>query len=135
MSTKFPATKVIPQLGLSEAEVSALISTKAAPLTPTVNAQTGTTYTLALVDAGAVVTATNADAVTVTVPTNAAIAYPVGTVINVLQGGAGAVTVEGDTGVTVNGVSGGSVTTTTQYQGATLLKVATDEWIISGAVE
>ena len=107
----------------------------AAPLTPTVNAQTGTTYTLALADAGAVVTATNADAVTVTVPTNAAIAYPVGTVINVLQGGAGAVTVEGDTGVTVNGVSGGSVTTTPQYQGVSLLKVGADEWIVSGAAD
>ena len=107
----------------------------AAPLTPTVNAQTGTSYTLALADAGAVVTATNADAVTVTVPTNAAIAYPVGTVINVLQVGAGAVTVEGDTGVTVNGVSAGSVTTTPQYQGVSLLKVGSDEWIVSGAAD
>ena len=107
----------------------------AAPLTPTVNAQTGTSYTLALVDAGAVVTATNADAVTVTVPTNASVAFPVGTIINVIQAGAGVVTLQGDTGVTVNGTSGGSVDTTTQYQGAALLKTGADEWIISGAVE
>lgn len=107
----------------------------AAAKTPTVNAQTGTTYTLVLTDAGKIITATNGSAQTYTIPANASVAFPVGTIINVIQAGSGVVTLEGDTGVTVNGTSAGSVDTTTQYQGAALLKTGADEWIISGAVE
>jgi hypothetical protein len=107
----------------------------AAQKTPNINGQTVTTYTLVLTDAGKIITATHADPQTYTIPTNASIAFPVGTIINVIQAGAGAVTLEGDTGVTVNGTSAGSVATTTQYQGAALLKTGENVWIISGAVE
>jgi len=98
-----------------------------------VNAQVGTTYTLVLTDSGKIVTMTNAAANVMTVPTNASVAFPVGSVISVLMGGAGTTTVTGDTGVTVNGVSAGSVAISAQYQGLSLLKVATDTWIASGS--
>jgi hypothetical protein len=106
----------------------------AAALTPTVNAQTGTSYTLAATDAGAVVTMTNGSANLLTIPTNAAVAFPVGTILNVLQGGAGVTSVKGDTGVTFNGVSGGTGAITARWQGVALLKVATDTWIGSGSI-
>jgi hypothetical protein len=106
----------------------------AAALTPTVNPQTGTTYTLAAADAGAIVTMTNGSAVTVTIPPNSSIPLAVGTIVNIVQGGAGVVTIEGGTGVTVNGVSEGDVDIGARYQGAACLKIATDTWIISGAI-
>jgi len=99
-----------------------------------INAQTGTTYTLVLADRAKVVTMNNAGANTLTIPTNSSVAFSVGTVINVIQLGAGTTTISGDTGVTVNGVSAGSGDINTQYNGASLLKIATDTWVASGDI-
>lgn len=94
------------------------------------NAQTGTTYTLVLGDAGKMVTLTNASAITLTVPTNASVAFPVNTRIDLLQYGAGQVTV-GGAGVTIYS-SGSKLKLTGQYSGATLWKKATDTWVLIG---
>lgn len=102
--------------------------------TTTINAQTGTTYTLALTDRGQTVTMDNASANTVTIPTNASVAFDIGSVVVVVMKGAGTTTITGSTGVTVNGTSAGSVSISSQYQGVSLLKVATDTWIASGAI-
>ena len=99
-----------------------------------INAQVGTTYTLVLGDAGKVITSSNASAQTLTIPTNASVAFPVGTVISVIQIGAGVLSIAGDTGVTLNGVSAGSGDINTQYMGVTLTKLATDTWIASGDI-
>lgn len=97
-----------------------------------INAQTGTAYTLVLSDAGQVVTLTNAASITLTVPPNASVAYPIGTSIDLLQMGTGQVTVAPGTGVTINTVSGLSLSS--QYATATLLKISTDAWVISGSL-
>ena len=94
------------------------------------NTQTGTTYTLVLSDASKTVTMSNASAQTLTIPLNSSVAFPTNTIINILQLGAGVTTITGDTGVTVNGVSGGSYDITAQYGGAALIKDATDTWIV-----
>jgi hypothetical protein len=94
------------------------------------NAQTGTTYTLALSDAGKMVTLTNASAITLTIPTNASVAFPVNTRIDLLQYGAGQVTV-GGAGVTIYS-SGSKLKLTGQYSGASLWKKATDTWVVIG---
>ena len=94
------------------------------------NAQTGTTYTLVLADAGKMVTLTNASAITLTIPTNASVAFPVNTRIDLLQYGAGQVTV-GGAGVTINS-SGAKLKLTGQYSGASLWKKATDTWVLIG---
>lgn len=99
-----------------------------------INAQTGTTYTLVLDDAGKLVTLTNSSAITLTVPTNASVAYPVGTVIALAQLDAGLVTVEGDTGVTINGVTPGDEDLAGQWATAALTKLATDTWLLSGGI-
>jgi len=96
------------------------------------NAQTGTTYTLVLADAGKLVSLSNASAITLTIPTNASVAFPVNTRIDLLQYGAGQVTV-GGSGVTIRS-SGSKLKLTGQYSGATLWKKATDEWILIGDI-
>jgi hypothetical protein len=94
-----------------------------------INAQTGTTYTPVLADNGKLVTLSNASAITLTVPTNASVAYATGAQINIEQIGAGQVTVVGDTGVTVNGTG---TKLRTQWSAATLVKLGTDSWTLIG---
>ncbi len=96
------------------------------------NTQTGTTYTLVLADAGKMVTLSNAAAITLTIPTNAVAAFPVDTRIDLLQYGAGQVTV-GGAGVTIRS-SGSKLKLTGQYSGATLWKKDTDEWVLIGDI-
>lgn len=96
----------------------------------TINAQTGTTYTFVLADASKFVSLSNASAITLTVPTNASVAFPVGTRIDICQIGAGQVTVAPAGGVTLNGTPG--LKTRAQWSGATLIKRATDTWTIFG---
>jgi len=96
------------------------------------NAQTGTTYTLVAGDAGKMITLTNASAITLTIPTNASVAFPVNTRIDLLQYGAGQVTV-GGAGVTINS-SGSKLKLTGQYSGASLWKKATDTWVLIGDI-
>lgn len=67
---------------------------------------------------------------TVTIPTNSTTAFPVGTSIDILQVGAGQVTIAGDTGVTVNATPG--LKLRTQWSSATLFKRATDTWVVLG---
>ena len=94
------------------------------------NAQTGTTYTLALTDVAKVVSLTNAASITLTIPTNAVTAFPLGTQILLYQGGAGQVTV-GGAGVTIRS-QGNKLKIAGQYGVVGLLKVATDEWVLFG---
>lgn len=99
-----------------------------------VNAQSGTAYTLVLGDAGKLVTCENASAITLTIPANASVAFDTGTVIAVAQLGAGLVTVAGASGVTVNGVTPGDNDLTGQWATASLTKLATDTWLLSGGL-
>jgi len=92
-----------------------------------VNAQTGTSYTLVLTDAGKQVTMTNASASTLTVPPNASVAFAVGVRIQVIQLGAGAVTLTAGAGVTISSLATSLVMA--QYQVATLIKTATNTWV------
>jgi len=95
-----------------------------------VNKQTGTAYTAALSDKNSVIEMNNNSANTVTIPTNASVAYSIGTTLTIIQYGAGATTAQGDTGVTINGASAGSEVTTAQYEGLSLYKSAINEWVV-----
>jgi hypothetical protein len=96
----------------------------------TLNAQTGTSYTLVAADTGKFVTLSNASAITVTVPTNAAVPFLIGTQVNLVQLGAGQVTV-GGAGVTLRS-NGSKLKLFGQYAAATLVKIGTDEWVLVG---
>ena len=72
----------------------------------------------------------NAAAITLTVPTNATTAFPTGTQIDLLQMDAGQVTV-GGAGVTLQS-NGTKLKLNGQYAAATLIKRATDTWVLIG---
>jgi len=96
-----------------------------------INAQTGTTYTLALTDVAKVVTLSNASSITLTVPPNSSVAFPVGTQIVLAQIGAGQVTIAPGSGVTLNSYDG-NLLIAGQYGIASCLKTATDTWLVFG---
>lgn len=100
--------------------------------TKTINAQTGTSYQLVLSDAdrNAFLTLSNAGAVTLTIPTNATVAFPVGSVIEGANLNTGDVTITPAGGVTVNGAPGLKISD--QYGVFGLLKLATNTWIAYG---
>ena len=95
------------------------------------NEQTGTTYTLVLADGGKLVEMNNASANTLTVPPNSSVAFPVGTQILVLQTGAGQTTLAAGAGVTINSKDG-NLKLSAQWCAATLIKRATDVWVVVG---
>ena len=106
-------------------------SVTSAKLGPITTAGKATSYTAVLVDAETVVAMNSASAVNFTVPLNSSVAFPVGTQINVLQYGAGQVTIVATVGVTI--VSEGSkFKTKAQWAIATLLKLDTDTWVVVG---
>ena len=102
----------------------------------TLNAQTGTTYTLVITDNGRLVTLSNAAAITVTVPLNATVAYATGAIINVQQIGAGQVTIQGASGVTITSTGATATTpkTRAQYSAASIIKTGTDSWTVIGDI-
>jgi len=95
------------------------------------NAQTGTAYTLAASDIRKLVTLNNAGAIVLTVPTDAAVTWPVGEAVSIQQTGAGQVTVAPASGVTVN-TTGTKLRV--QWSAATLLKTAANTWTLIGDV-
>jgi hypothetical protein len=102
------------------------------------NAQTGTTYTFVAGDNGKLVTASNASAQTYSIPTNATTAFPIGTQINIIQIGAGQVTIQAATSGTTTVSSTGATATApklrAQYSAATLIKASTDLWYVTGDI-
>lgn len=91
------------------------------------------TKTLAVTDRGSWMRFTVAN--TLTVPTNASVAFAIGEVLNGIQVGSGQVTVVGDTGVTVNKPTGYNSKTRGQFSAFSLVKVATNEWDLVGDLE
>jgi hypothetical protein len=78
-----------------------------------------------------------ATAVNFTIPTNASVAYPVGTAITVLNIGAGACTIKAVTAGTTTVLSAGATAaqpSVAQYKSAVCVKTGTDTWYILGAV-
>lgn len=104
----------------------------------TLNAQTGTTYTLASTDQYQVLVVTsNAGTKTVSIPTDATYAFPNGTAITILNTGAGLLTVNavtsGTTTITSAGASS-SAPTVAQYKSCVAIKISTNAWTIVGAI-
>jgi hypothetical protein len=95
------------------------------------NAQTGTSYTAVLADDGKLVTCDNAAAIALTIPPNSSVAFGIGTQINIMQLGAGQVTITAGAGVTLRS-AGSKLKTNAQYAVATCVKIATDTWVVVG---
>jgi hypothetical protein len=96
-----------------------------------INAQTGTTYTTVLADDGKLVTCDNGSAIALTIPPNSSVAYGIGTQINIMQLGAGQVTITAGAGVTLRS-AGSKLKTSAQFAVATCAKIASDTWVVVG---
>jgi hypothetical protein len=104
-----------------------------------INANTSTTYTFVLADNGKLVTSNNASAQTLSIPTNASVAYPIGTQINVAWiTGAGQPTINAVTSGTTTVLSTGGTSTAPKLRVvnsvATCIKIATDTWLVTGDI-
>ena len=105
----------------------------------TLNAQTAT-YTVVLTDnRNKLVTMSVASANDFLIPTNASVAFPIGSVINVIQIGAGKTTIEavtpGTTTISSTGATATAPDLRAQFSAASCIKVATDTWYVVGDIE
>jgi hypothetical protein len=95
-------------------------------------------YTAVLTDQyQQLVSMNKATAVAFKIPTNASVAFAVGTVITILNKGVGLVTISAVTSGTTTVLSAGAVAaspTLAQYKSAVCIKVATDTWYVVGAI-
>ena len=98
-----------------------------------INAQTGTTYTFVIADAGKMVTSSNGSAQTLTVPPNSSVAYAVGTQVIIQNIGSANATLAEGAGVTINSKDDNKEIDG-QFAAATLIKTATDTWSLIGAL-
>ena len=88
-------------------------------------------YTLSsLSERDSMIEVSSSSATTITIPTNASVAFPIGASIDISQISTGQVTIAGDTGVTVNATPG--LKLRTQWSTATLFKRGTDSWLVYG---
>jgi hypothetical protein len=95
-------------------------------------------YTTVLADQyQALIPMNKATAIALKIPTNASVAYPVGTVITVLNKGVGSCTISAVTSGTTTVLSAGATAaapTLAQYKTAACIKTATDTWYVVGAI-
>ena len=104
----------------------------------TVNADATDDYTAVIADAYQVLVLMNkATAVAFKIPTDASVAFPVGTAITILNKGAGTVTISAVTSGTTTVLSAGATAaapTLAQYKTAVAIKVSANTWYIAGAI-
>lgn len=102
------------------------------------NADATSDYTAVIADAYQVLVPMNkATAIAFKIPTNASVAFPVGTAITILNKGAGTCTISAVTSGTTTVLSAGATAaapTLAQYKTAVAIKVATDTWYVVGAI-
>ena len=96
-----------------------------------INTQIGTSYTLVLSDSNKLITLSNASPITVTVPLFSAVPYDIGTKIDFIQLDVGKVTFAPSGAVIINSTSGYK-SISGQYIAVSLIKIATDTWILLG---
>ncbi len=100
-----------------------------APSTKLTNAQTAS-YTTVLADKDKIVEMNVSSANNLTVPLNSSVAYPIGSVINIVQTGSGQTTVVATSGVTINATPG--LKLRAQWSSASLIKRAENTWVLVG---
>ena len=107
-------------------------------VTFTVNTAQTADYTAVLADQYQTLTPMNkATAIAFKIPTNASVAFPVGTALTILNIGAGTCTISAVTSGTTTVLSAGATAaspTLAQYKAATCIKTATDTWYVVGAI-
>lgn len=95
------------------------------------SSQAGTTYTLALGDANTFISTTNATGVTITVPANATVAFPVNTEIDFFQSGAGQLVFAPAATVTLLSTFN-ELKIAAQYGSASIKQLSANTWALVG---
>ena len=107
-------------------------------VTFTVGSDQTADYTAVLTDQYQVLVPMNkATAVAFKIPTNASVAFPVGTAITILNKGAGTVTISAVTSGTTTVLSAGAVSaspTLAQFKTAVCIQTAVNVWYVVGAI-
>ena len=105
----------------------------------TLNAQTASSTVVLTDNRNKLVTMSVAGANDFLIPTNASVAFPIGSVINVIQIGAGQTTIKavtsGTTTISSTGASAIAPKLRAQFSAASCIKVATDTWYVVGDIE
>lgn len=133
----------------SGAVTGAKIQTSVVLTTPNIGAATGTSlnttglvishtvpssivgaYGFILTDDGKIIEKLDSAGVTVTIPADSSVNFPVGTQIILIQTGAGQTSISGSVGVVVNGTPGTKLRT--QFSSALCLKRAANLWVVLG---
>lgn len=97
------------------------------------NSQSITSYTLVIGDAGRYIEINNVSPITLTVPPNSSVAFAQNTRIDIIQLGAGQISVVAGAGVTIRS-SGSKLKLTGQYSAATIIQRATNDWYLIGDI-
>jgi hypothetical protein len=130
-NTKYPSVKAVYDWAVGLFATISNLALKTDKLVVT-NRQTAS-YTLVLSDADKLVEMNVGSANNLTIPLNSSVAFPTGTQILLAQYGAGQTTVVATSGVTVRS-NGGKLKLNVQYSGATLIKIAENEWYLFGDI-
>ncbi len=88
-------------------------------------------HTIELTDMGKIVSMNVSTANTITVPLDSSVNFPVGSTLEILQYGAGQTTIAGTVGVVLRSVNSNKKISA-RYGKAKLMKLATNEWLITG---
>lgn len=128
-ATKIPAGIVLttPVIGVA---TGTSLNTTGKVISHTVPNSIVGAYTLLLTDDGSIIEKNDLAGVTVTIPPDSTVNFPVGTQIVIIQTGAGQTNVAGSVGVTLNGTPGTKLRT--QFSSAVCLKRAANLWVILG---
>jgi hypothetical protein len=101
-----------------------------------INAQTGTTYSFALTDAASIVTLSNSNVITASIPTDASVDFPIGSTITIIQTLDGQVTIQaatsGTTIVSSNALTANAPKLRGVGSSATLIKTSANNWYVIG---
>ena len=121
---------------IDSAHLSASLTITSPTIAYAINAQTGTTYTTVLADAGKIITSSNGSAVTITIPPNSSVAYPIGSSLTIVSIGAGLTSVTEGSGVLINstGADPDVPVLRAQHSSATAIKTATNTWQVVGDI-
>lgn len=130
-NTKYPSVKSVYDWAIGLFASIANLDLKTNKLV-VANRQTAS-YTLVLADADKLVEMNVATANNLTIPLNSSVPFAIGTQILLAQYGAGQTTLVPTSGVTVRS-NGAKIKLNVQYSGATLIKIATDEWYLFGDI-
>jgi len=119
--------------GLSSTNVQQAIDEVASRITPAVITTADASFTPTASDSNTVFRFTSPSAVSVTLPDDSSVNFPVGSVIQFRQAGDGKVTISPGAGVTLNSAE----TMSSRKKGSTIaaMKVASNEWDVTGDLE